>query len=178
MVTTRPPMKPVDEAAESRYRLAKFISKLNIVHYEYRKVLGELAKAFEPYPSSREEFEQEAVNGIYVLMCEIQKQFGVSHQELLFLIEEAEEREIEARKRYLHTMPYPEYLKTEHWQEKRKEARERANERCQVCNATTTLNVHHRTYVRRGYEEPEDLIVLCKGCHQLFHDNGKLERES
>lgn len=77
----------------------------------------------------------------------------------------------------LHTMPYAEYLLTEHWQKTRLEALERASHRCQVCNSPTALNTHHRTYERRGHELPEDLIVLCQSCHQLFHDNGKLQVE-
>ena len=31
------------------------------------------------------------------------------------------------------------------------------------------LNVHHKTYCRRGREEPGDLIVLCRNCHTGFH---------
>jgi hypothetical protein len=74
----------------------------------------------------------------------------------------------------LKSMPYQEYLRTDHWHDRRTVALERANNRCQVCNRTDRLQVHHRTYERRGEEQPEDLIVLCNSCHRLFHDNGKL----
>jgi hypothetical protein len=74
----------------------------------------------------------------------------------------------------LGVMPYREYLQTPEWQAKRTEARERAGERCQVCNADDLLDVHHRTYERRGYERDGDLTVLCRTCHELFSHFGRL----
>jgi 5-methylcytosine-specific restriction endonuclease McrA len=42
-----------------------------------------------------------------------------------------------------------------------------------VCNEEASkgkpLDVHHRTYERRGAEKAEDVIVLCRRCHELFH---------
>ena len=82
-----------------------------------------------------------------------------------------------ARAKLYRAMPYPEYLQTDHWQDLREEALERANHRCQVCNSNEDrLETHHRCYDRRGDELPEDLIVLCRTCHELFHKNGRLAR--
>jgi hypothetical protein len=75
----------------------------------------------------------------------------------------------------LRTMPYREYLLTPEWQERRRARLRAARFRCQVCNAQDRrLNVHHRTYERRGDEYARDLIVLCEDCHHLFHRNGSL----
>jgi len=74
----------------------------------------------------------------------------------------------------LDTMPYEAYPQTDHWLKLRGEAIARADGRCQVCNSTYRLQVHHRTYVRRGNENPGDLTVLCEPCHDLFHRYGKL----
>ena len=76
----------------------------------------------------------------------------------------------------LATSPYNEYLKSEHWQEVRAGALERAGNRCQLCNRAARLHVHHRTYERRGCELPDDVIVLCADCHKLFHDNRRVAR--
>lgn len=76
---------------------------------------------------------------------------------------------------FLKYMPYDEYLKTPHWQKVRELAIERASGKCQVCNSTKNLNAHHRNYSRRGDEQAEDIIVLCRDCHKLFHQNGKLK---
>jgi 5-methylcytosine-specific restriction endonuclease McrA len=93
--------------------------------------------------------------------------------------EDHRQRELQRQQHldYLHTMPYREYLQTAEWDETRKRAMKRAGFRCQVCNVYgVRLNVHHRTYERRGFEENQDLITLCERCHEIFHTNGKLAR--
>lgn len=76
----------------------------------------------------------------------------------------------EKRIQELRAMPYEEYLLTPEWQEKRQQALERADYRCQLCYSPDQLNVHHRTYKRRGNEDRGDLTVLCRACHERFHD--------
>lgn len=75
----------------------------------------------------------------------------------------------------LRDMPYPAYLETTHWQHIRRDAIRRAGGHCQLCNAKPLrhypLDVHHRTYERRGAERPEDVIVLCRRCHETFHSH-------
>lgn len=77
----------------------------------------------------------------------------------------------------LTSMPYQDYLRTDHWQSVREVALERAEEKCQLCSSTKRLHVHHRTYDHRGYEAPDDVTVLCAGCHQSFHDHRRLVRD-
>lgn len=72
-------------------------------------------------------------------------------------------------------LPYSEYLKSEWWQQRRLKSLARAEHRCQVCNAGSRLEVHHRTYERLGHERDADLVVLCRNCHELFHGNGELK---
>ena len=69
----------------------------------------------------------------------------------------------------LRSMPYGEYLKTEHWKEIRYAALRRAGFACQACSAKINLNVHHRDYDRRGEERPNDVTVLCRSCHGRTH---------
>lgn len=71
---------------------------------------------------------------------------------------------------FLKTLPYQEYLQTDHWKNTRKAAMQRAGFKCQLCNSTDKLQTHHRTYERKGCEIPSDLIVLCNKCHEKFHD--------
>ncbi len=57
-----------------------------------------------------------------------------------------------------------------HWQKVRKARLELAGHRCEMCNSGSEgLHAHHRTYARRGQELVEDLIILCRSCHGLFH---------
>jgi hypothetical protein len=66
---------------------------------------------------------------------------------------------------------YHKYLNSPEWKEKARQKRIEAGNKCQLCNSSgTPLNVHHRTYENIYQEKPEDLIVLCKDCHQKFHD--------
>jgi hypothetical protein len=76
----------------------------------------------------------------------------------------------------LMDLPYKEYLQTPEWQERRLRIIERDGHRCQVCNSPDRLNVHHRDYTRRGYENDADLTTLCQKCHQVFHENSRLVR--
>lgn len=70
----------------------------------------------------------------------------------------------------LKKMPYQDYLKTAWWEELRHVAIEKANKKCQLCNESGRLDVHHRTYENRGREQSGDVIVLCRHCHAKFHN--------
>lgn len=78
------------------------------------------------------------------------------------------------RGRELAAMRYPDYLLTPEWEARRKAMLKNAGYRCMVCNQDGVSNVHHRTYQRRGFEHPSDLIVLCEDCHILFHGKRRL----
>lgn len=72
---------------------------------------------------------------------------------------------------YLRNLPYYRYLKSTHWDIKRRIALLRAGHQCQRCGTAKgrRLDVHHRTYERLGCEADSDLIVLCSMCHAVEH---------
>jgi len=109
---------------------------------------------------------------IYVMVCKSCRKEILSERAV------REAKETQARQRRLdelRRMPYPEYLRTPEWQARRLRHLQSAGNRCQVCNAPgPQLDVHHRTYKRRGEELFQDLIVLCRNCHTLFHREGRL----
>ena len=72
-------------------------------------------------------------------------------------------------------LTYKEYIQSDGWKVRRLRALALAENRCQVCNSPNAPQVHHRTYERLGHERDADLIVLCRDCHRLFHDNGELK---
>ena len=82
----------------------------------------------------------------------------------------AERLALHARRTELSRMRFEEYLKTPEWKTRRSRALIRAGNRCQVCTNTDRLEVHHRSYERFGDELLEDLVVMCRKCHQHFHD--------
>ena len=67
-------------------------------------------------------------------------------------------------------MKYSDYLKSPTWYNLRKQALKKADYRCQTCNDTENINVHHRVYPKvLGTEPVSDLVVLCRSCHKIFH---------
>ena len=67
---------------------------------------------------------------------------------------------------------YREYINSKEWKEIRLELLIHKECRCERCNRKYRprfLHVHHLTYERLGNEEPEDLEVLCAGCHATEH---------
>lgn len=84
--------------------------------------------------------------------------------------------ETSRRNQELKTMPYREYLNTPEWQDRRKRHLKSVGYKCQVCNSGGIIDIHHRTYDRRGNEGYRDLIALCRDCHSLFHKEGKLSK--
>lgn len=69
----------------------------------------------------------------------------------------------------LCSIPYKEYLETDHWKEIRERMLKLYDYKCQICGSTYNLNVHHNTYENRGCEKDEDLVVLCNKCHNNIH---------
>jgi hypothetical protein len=65
---------------------------------------------------------------------------------------------------------YDEYLCSPHWRGIRTQYRsaEDRPQNCINCGADR-FELHHKTYERLGAEELDDLIPLCRDCHQLVH---------
>ncbi len=61
---------------------------------------------------------------------------------------------------------YRRYLESIAWEKRRARALELAGHRCQECDATDRLEVHHLTYDRLFEEHDDDLRVLCHLCHR------------
>ena len=70
----------------------------------------------------------------------------------------------------LRAMSYVDYLRSKHWRETSRQRMKLDNWTCQLClTRGGKLNVHHKTYERRGYEKMSDLITLCETCHERHH---------
>lgn len=75
-------------------------------------------------------------------------------------------------------MSYADKLRDPRWQRLRLQVMECAEWKCEHCgNASATLNVHHKFYVK-GYDpwdyEPKHLQCLCERCHEREHDNWEM----
>ena len=61
------------------------------------------------------------------------------------------------------------YLNSNNWREIREKKIAEGGGKCQMCDETKNLDVHHETYERVGDELLSDLAVLCRKCHKAFH---------
>lgn len=62
------------------------------------------------------------------------------------------------------------YLRSDHWKKKRLEKLKSVHFCCEQCHVPRfPLDVHHKTYIRKGEEELNDLLALCRQCHELEH---------
>ena len=67
---------------------------------------------------------------------------------------------------------YTTYMKSAEWREKSKMFREQAG-CCEKCGYVGNLACHHKHYNTLGYEEREDIEVLCYRCHCNAHGTKK-----
>jgi hypothetical protein len=64
------------------------------------------------------------------------------------------------------------YLKSDHWHIKRKARLKLDNYTCQSClSSGVPLEVHHLHYRTYTAERPEDLVSLCRRCHERQHQH-------
>lgn len=72
-------------------------------------------------------------------------------------------------------LDYYDFLKTPYWDGIRSYKLKKAHYCCELCGKKGVLNVHHKTYEHHGLEHlkgvaDKDLIVLCRDCHEKFHE--------
>lgn len=80
------------------------------------------------------------------------------------------------RKRYqalleeYRARPYSDRRRTREWAVLKRQIHRRDGYRCRLCgDDDRQLHVHHRTYETYAEERLEDLITLCRSCHEHFH---------
>lgn len=68
-----------------------------------------------------------------------------------------------------HSESYSDYLHSKRWENLRKTALERADYKCELCNALYKA-IHHVVYPKRYRDDHIDnLIVVCDKCHSKLH---------
>ena len=63
---------------------------------------------------------------------------------------------------------YAEYLNTRHWKLFRESYIKRFEGVCEICTIKGD-ELHHLHYDNLGHEQFDDVIFLCRGCHQKEH---------
>lgn len=82
-----------------------------------------------------------------------------------------------------HSKQYDEYMKSEAWEQKKKQRMEVDHYACVMCGRSIehcrTMQVHHVSYRRLGRENIyTDLCTVCGSCHKKLHNYYNRRRES
>jgi len=64
---------------------------------------------------------------------------------------------------------YKEYLKSKEWINLRNSILNQRGYKCERCASKKNLHLHHLTYERVGFENEDDLVILCQQCHKFVH---------
>ncbi len=71
------------------------------------------------------------------------------------------------------SLSYRSQLETKQWKDFRKLIFSQRGKRCEMCGATTNIQIHHLQYItgRKAWEyTPNDVMVLCRDCHKKIHN--------
>ena len=71
--------------------------------------------------------------------------------------------------RKMPTKQYLAYIRSPQWKQKREEHLDRCDRWCEICHKARACQVHHVTYARLGWEQPQDLTAVCVNCHHKIH---------
>lgn len=64
---------------------------------------------------------------------------------------------------------YDSYINSIEWADFRQKYFERHPRECTICGSKDVVQIHHINYNSLGCEKDDDLIALCRGCHQKVH---------
>lgn len=64
---------------------------------------------------------------------------------------------------------YSDYLRSPKWQALRSKILARARGTCEGCLEAPAEDVHHLSYDHKGGEFAFELVALCRGCHERWH---------
>lgn len=66
---------------------------------------------------------------------------------------------------------YYEYMHSDIWRVTRNRSIEKAGYKCRLCGSAKNIVVHHIRYDNIGVEPDDDLLVVCRKCHNELHQD-------
>jgi hypothetical protein len=73
---------------------------------------------------------------------------------------------------------YSEYIKSKAWRNRRNNYYKVHKKACVICKMKGGVGLHHLTYKNLGRERDEDLVALCWVCHESYHFENGVKRDS
>jgi phage pi2 protein 07 len=71
-----------------------------------------------------------------------------------------------------------EHLRSDYWKKLKKKRLKIANYRCEHCDSTHKLSLHHENYEHLLVEPIVDVKIVCQQCHQKIHDQLGYDRKT
>jgi hypothetical protein len=59
-----------------------------------------------------------------------------------------------------------------YWWNLKDDAKSRGRNLCEFCRIRPIYDLHHRTYERKWQERLEDVMAVCRRCHEAIHFGG------
>jgi hypothetical protein len=69
-----------------------------------------------------------------------------------------------------HSELYKNYIRSSAWDRRKVAYYAHHPKVCRACGSKEEIHLHHHTYARLTHEIDDDLVPLCKNCHELVHD--------
>jgi hypothetical protein len=85
-----------------------------------------------------------------------------------YWIEQIAEQQTAEAEKWRHC--YEEYLQSDAWHERRRRVLARARGICEGCRQAPATQVHHLTYKHVCNEFLWELVAICRGCHERYHE--------
>ena len=82
-------------------------------------------------------------------------------------MDQSEIKTISLDEAFRRTKEYEKHIKSAQWRNTREQMFKLRGKKCEQCDATIDLELHHKTYERFGREGPKDLQILCKRHHKI-----------
>jgi len=119
------------------------------------------------YRSLKDLRRDESDGHLTVLLCKTCTAQRDDHAEAQRRLDELRQQALLAEYR---GKTYARRRQTKEWAILKRQIHRRDGYRCRLCGyANVELHVHHRTYATYAEERLEDLITLCRSCHEHFH---------
>jgi hypothetical protein len=77
--------------------------------------------------------------------------------------------------RRLDGQSYDDYLSSPHWLQFKSRYFEKKARECDLCG-DPAVELHHITYRNLGRERLQDVVPLCRFCHEGTHDHARTDR--
>lgn len=74
-------------------------------------------------------------------------------------------------------LDYYRWINSNAYRGKRNEKLKAVGYKCELCGSAKNLQVHHITYENLGYEPLDDLLVVCRKCHEELHKEDLKQKE-